>query len=155
MFERILVPLDGSAFAESALSLARDLAQQLGSELIVITVVKPAHLELGDDASHEDLVERVRQTAFQQQTAYLNNKVHELQTQGLAIRGQVLDASDIAAAILNVASVEAVDLIVMTTHGRSGMSRWALGSVTERVLRQAICPVLAVRDNQENQGLLQ
>ena len=64
---------------------------------------------------------------------------------GLALRTKVKDG-DAAGVIIDTAVAENVDLIVMSTHGRSGLSRWVLGSVTEKVLRQAPCPVLVIRD---------
>ena len=133
MFNRILVPLDGSLLSERAIEPALLLGRQAGSEVIFARVpiaegLLPAVSDRSRQAAHSYL-ESIRQANAQPD---------------LTIRTLVANG-DAAGAILDTASAEQADLIVMSTHGYSGISRWVLGSVTEKVLRSAPCPVLAIR----------
>ena len=154
MFKHILVPLDGSPFAESAIPYACQLAQQFESELILVKVVEPIHLDLTGDAYDAALIEELRESAVRQASDYLDGKSGELRGQGYQVRRKVVHAHDIASTLLDVANNEEIDVIVISTHGRSGFSRWALGSVTERVLRHAPCPVLTIREDTSFEHIL-
>ncbi len=140
MLKKILVPLDGSNLAECALDTACRLAEGAGGELFLLRVTQadPAPLDFGQMplSSPED---------WQSATvAYL-----EALAQRLAHPGLVLDVlaaeGDPASLIVETAVTAGVDLIVMSTHGYSGLTRWLMGSVTEKVLQQAPCPVLVMR----------
>lgn len=144
MFEKILVPLDGSDLAEYALNHACSLQPR---ELILLRVPAPQPVPLDSLAGYswipsEDTTQRARDESAD----YLNAVARRLRLT-CPVR-PIVHGGDEASAILDAAAHEDVDLIVMSTHGYSGFSRWILGSITERVLRAAPCPVLAVRDTQ-------
>jgi nucleotide-binding universal stress UspA family protein len=137
MFNTILVPLDGSALSERALSPALMLGQQPDTAIIL------ARVPAGEDAQTMADGHRPDQSRTEAQV-YLDTLRLSHQPPGLNLRTRLMHG-DAASAIVDTASAEGVDLIVMSTHGYSGLTRWLLGSVTEKVLRTAPCPVLAVR----------
>lgn len=137
MFARILVPLDGSVLAEAVLPRVTELATLHGAEVVLLRVAL-AHVLPGADP----IVAQVR--AVEEAEAYLAGVEERLQACGITVHGAVRYGHS-AEEILDHAQVGGVDLIAMSTHGRSGIRRWMLGSVAERVLRAATVPVLLLR----------
>lgn len=137
MYERILVPLDGSDRAELALPFAEELAAKLGSEIILLCVSDSAEAE--DYAKHEIYLEQITEITKRAAEKLLTNP-----EQVVSIRSAITIGLP-AQEIVDYAEQVAVSLIVMATHGRTGVSRWALGSVTEKVMRAGTRPVLLVR----------
>ncbi|HWQ13325.1 MAG TPA: universal stress protein [Roseiflexaceae bacterium] len=127
-YRTMLVPLDGSGFAELALAEARLLAAATGAELVLVAVVGE-----GEDAT--------------QAAAYLDEVATRLRADHLAVRTRVLAGSP-AERLLEAADEEHADLIVMATHGRGGWRRLWLGSVASKVVEGATAPVLLVRAQQ-------
>ncbi len=148
MYKKILVPLDGSTLAESALSHVRAIATGCSVPavdlLYVVTSVLPAFY-----ASHT-IDETVYIKAEVEHEAwakgYLDKVVKQLQKDGVAAKGVVVKGNP-SENILNYAEKNGIDLIVMSTHGRSGPARWALGSVADRVVRLSAVPVMVVRSS--------
>ena len=143
MYKRILVPLDGSPLAEAALDHARQLALCHNSEIVLLrvvispyTIVAPDLVLAGQGVDQELLQQEAEQ--------YLQTQANKLAAQGIAIH-LVACQGPVAEAILDHARSLAVDVIVMSTHGRGGVSRWVYGSVADRVLQAAPCPVLLIR----------
>ena len=135
--ETILVPLDGSSLAESAVWPAADLAKQVGARLLLLRVAEPSTLP-------GDLTEKpVRLVG--EATAYLSSIGRTLFLSGVKGIDTTVRTGRPAASIAEVARSAAVDLIVMTTHGRSGLGRMLLGSVAQSVLRGTRTPVLLLR----------
>lgn len=154
MFQKILVPLDGSELAEQALSPAVALSQVKNGELILLSVPVLKQMMMREQAGYGLLwPEDSLRHSHQELTAYLQRLEQEYAHASLSLRTEVRDG-DAAGVILDTAMAENVDLIVMSTHGRSGFSRWVLGSVTEKVLRQAPCPVLVIRDKRQLSHIL-
>lgn len=147
MFKKILVPLDGSGLAERALEPAMALAhQQTESEVILLTVPVYKDIFISSSAGFDLLLPDQSLDQFRQDAeAYLDEVGSVWKHSDTKLKTMIVDG-DIASVIVDTAEEEAVDLIVMTTHGYSGFSRWLLGSVTERVLRGAPCPVLVIRE---------
>jgi nucleotide-binding universal stress UspA family protein len=142
---RILVPLDGSELAERALPSAVDLARRAGAAIVLIrSVTWPQEFVSSfanlDPIGGAGLVEHRQGHA----RAYLAEVGERLTRQGLAVAAS-LRSEPAAEAILACAAEERADLIVMGTHGRGGLGRWAFGSVADRVLRSAAVPVLLAR----------
>ncbi len=135
MLQRILVPLDGSTRAEYALTVAAHLARTTGGTLILLQVyqVMPSEFVLSDYAT-----EAASATAYLAQVAAW----HELV--GITVERVTL-AGDVARTILDTVLEYQADTIVLCSHGRSGPTRWALGSVAEKVARHAPIPVLVLR----------
>lgn len=149
MIHKILVPLDGSQLAEQALPYARSLAQKYEAELILLMVIPPLSLPVLADPYGGVLYKYPTEEEMNQhkQTAqtYLSDLQKSLRQQNIVTHIQVLEDASIADGIVGVASEEAVDVIVKTTHGRSGLSRWVYGSVATKVLQEAPCPIFLVR----------
>jgi len=129
MIESLLVPLDGSEVGERALPYARALAQATGARVLLVRVVweDPAQGDARSDAQ-----------------AYLQQVAEELGRSGVIPQVEILEG-DAAEAISLEARRRGADLIVMTTHGRTGVGRWLYGSVAEGVLARARSPVMLVR----------
>ncbi|MEA3336215.1 MAG: universal stress protein [Chloroflexota bacterium] len=143
MYRRILVTLDGSDRAELALTHATRMAAQFDSELVLLRVVVSPYSIAAPDmvlASYDSDHEALRAHAGE----YLDRIVTRLAEEGYRVRS-VTSEGPVAEVILDHAEALDVDLIVMSTHGRGGVSRWVYGSVADRVLQGASCPVLLVR----------
>ena len=146
MFEKILVPLDGSELSEQALPLALDLAEAVQGEVILLRGVIPVHLATPVMAEEYDWqwpVNSMEETRREVQQ-YLRKVQTTHQRPGITTRPLTIEG-EAASVIVDTAVSEDVDLIVMSSHGWSGRSRWSLGGITERVLHTAYCPVLVVR----------
>jgi universal stress protein A len=148
-FHRILAPTDFSAPARAALIYAAALAEKFASELIVLHVVQDLAIFLPDAVT----VTPVALPPAEEMTAAVREGITRfIQNSNLAgrtIREEVREGTP-HAEIVEFAREAGVDLIVMGTHGRSGLSHMLLGSVTEKVVRTAPCPVLTVREHQKN-----
>jgi len=149
-FKRILVPLDGSSLAERALPLATTMARKFDSQIFLLRVldisamtVPTWHLE-----SPPNWVVESRKHAHEEVENYLKARQNELREQGFEVHS-VLRGTSPAEDILEIATAKDIDLIVMSTHGRGGLARWALGSVADKVMRHSHCPVLLVRQTEE------
>jgi len=150
-FKRILVPLDGSSLSERALPAARALAQKFESHVILLRVLDIPTPTAPTSRPEVTIgwVREARQHAHQEAQSYLEAIQRDLCDAGIDTRVLLRDRSP-AEDILDVAGDEDVDLIVMSTHGRSGLGRWAFGSVAEKVARHSPCPVLLVRQESES-----
>jgi len=133
VYSKILVPLDGSEIAESILPHVKDMAVAHGAEVILLRVL-PATGVLPSAAEREAMEAR----------NYLSAVEKRLQQQGVNARFTIRHGED-AEEITDYAEVNDVDLIAMSTHGRSGVGRWIFGSVAEKVLRGTNKPILLVR----------
>lgn len=135
--KRILVALDGSALAEAILPEVRELAKVLGAEVTLLRVAL-THVFPGVDPTEEQV--RVVQEA----EGYVEAVAKELRGEGVAARA-VVRYGHAAAEITDHVAANRMDLVAMSTHGRSGLSRLVMGSVAEEVVRKAGVPVLLMR----------
>jgi nucleotide-binding universal stress UspA family protein len=146
-----LVPLDGSPLAEAALAPAAHLVAALAAPahgaLHLAQVVKPFSTTV-----EEGFVSELNEEARQRASAYLATVAQRLQAtesaKALSITSQILLEADVASALLTLAEHDGeggCDLITISTHGRGGLERWVMGSVTERLLNAAQLPMLIVR----------
>lgn len=141
MFHRIVVPTDFSDCAREAWEMAKRLGAAVGAELIVCHIV-PEPLRYGQGVYAGDPADDVARAWVK---AALDDLVEQARAGGLEARACLrrgLPYQEIVA----LARDERADLIVIGAHGRAGMSRMLLGSVTDRVVRLAPCPVLTVRE---------
>lgn len=144
-YQRILVPLDGSPFAAQALDSATELAERTGATLLLLTVLPPLQtLSFAEAGLRPYWSEAARIAAADSATLALTTTAVRLESQGLAVRTLLRHGSP-AAEIVHCATDEAADLIVLATHGRSGLPRLWLGSVALGVVRSATQPVLTMR----------
>jgi len=140
---KILVPTDFSGAAVTAWTTARGLARRLGAELLLVHVFAPPPLYSEGPFTGE----RVRQV-YAAGRAWVDKTLEEwaaaARADGLAVRVEVREGSP-HREILALAAEERADMIVLGTHGRGGLERALLGSVADRVIRLAPCPVVSVR----------
>jgi len=138
----IIVALDGSPLAERALPVAETLSTRINGQLVLVRAVPYLSRPEGDATYGTLAVARAAATVEAQR--YLDGLAARLVGRGVAATA-IVPEEDEAAGILAVACRAGVDLIVMATHGRSGLGRWVYGSVAEEVLAGAPVPVLLVR----------
>ena len=142
MYEKILVPLDGSALAELAIRHAQAIARGTRSEILLMQAVNfplPVVPEAVLIPDAKWLTEAKKEAA-----GYLEGIAAPLREEGMRVR-TLLDERPPADAILHVAAREEVDLIVMSTHGRGGLTRMLMGSVAESVFRATSRTVMLVK----------
>ncbi len=137
MFERIVVPLDGSELAGAVLAQVRRILFHKDAEVLLVRAVSVPPSVEADAVELTSILEA-------QAAKYLEGIAGDLSSQGVRVR-TVTRQGFAADVILDVAAEEKASLIAMSTHGRSGFSRWTFGSVAEKVLRASRVPVLAVR----------
>jgi len=145
MFDRILVPLDGSSRAERVLVHVGKILRRRDVEVLLLSVVSPARLK-GRVHQHISSVERSRAES------HLREVAARLQGEGVRARWLLAEGTP-AEAILEAAIRESCTLVAIATHGRSGVARWILGSVAERIVRASGVPVLLVRSFREGAEL--
>lgn len=145
-FPVILVPLDGSTFAEWALPTAERLAHMHGSLLLLahVTPLLTWAFSARDGFATPEMYDELLAAEDRDAHTYLAHIAAELAARGihvqvLAVRG------DPAATLIDVARQTPADLVVMSTHGRTGLERFALGSVADRLVREGTAPVLLLR----------
>jgi len=145
MFKTILVPLDGSSRAEAALPVARRIAQNTGATLVLVQAVSFLSEYWPTMATTApSLTQAVVEADLEQATAYLNTIATAPEMAGVVVK-TAAHFGPPAPTILTVASSYNCDLIVMCSHGSTGMIHWLMGSVAEKVARSASLPVLVVR----------
>jgi nucleotide-binding universal stress UspA family protein len=154
MYEKVLVPLDGSELAECVLPHLESIAKGCGVKNVVfLRAVEPVHLPVGilsdgGEVFTEQDAARARNQADQANKESAKNYLDQVASQtkydGVTNHTEIV-IGKAADSIAEYATRNAVDLIIIATHGRSGIGRWAWGSVADRVLRSACVPVLMVR----------
>jgi len=149
----VLVPLDGSELAEKALPTVTNLAACLKLEAVLVHVLIRFYFGSPDAllpmfGANIPTQQELWTQASSEAKQYLSEKVEQLRVAGLPHVSSVLiegSAEGAAAAIIDLAKKTSENLVAMSTHGRSGIGRWMLGSVTERVVRHSTDPVLVIR----------
>ena len=142
MYRKILVPLDGSKVAEGALPHAKALAYSVGAELILLTVGSNPALDFA--FSDPGIAQSAAKEEEERSKKYITGVEEELKAAGFKT-STLLRVGSVAEVILGVADELQVDVIAMSTHGRTGPARWLLGSVAERVVHNSKVPVLLIR----------
>lgn len=126
MYERMLVPLDGSELAEQVMPYVEELARKLNSEVILITVCLPgAPLERA-------------------LTEYIERRAERIQSLGIKTRSACIEGEP-AASIIDFAVKNDVSLIIISSHGRTGIGHWPLGSIASKVVQRSHIPVFLIR----------
>ncbi len=129
MYKKILVPLDGSELAEQALPYVEHLARKLNSEVIFITVCLPG-----------DPLERAL-------TEYIEKRADKIKLLGIRTRSLCIEGEP-AASIIDFAEKNDISLIIISTHGRTGISHWPLGNIANKIVQKSHIPVFLVRSSQ-------
>jgi nucleotide-binding universal stress UspA family protein len=141
---RIIVPLDGSELAEAVLPTVVELAKALKLKVVLLQSYRVNAIMYGYENVLPDLNEFNRELK-KEAIAYLDSWVEQLNRGGLADVVPIVSEEEAAGIIIKLAKGARSSLIAMCTHGRSGVRRWVLGSVTEKVVRHAGSPVLVIR----------
>jgi len=150
MYERILVPLDGSDVAEAIIPDVEDLVLKMAPatrvEVVLLQVVSTITFNVLTDDIRAQVPYTENEMNFitQKVKEYLEKVAAPMKEKNIEVTTMV-SAGHAAEEIIKAASETNADLIAMSTHGRSGLSLWALGSITDKVLRESIIPVLTIR----------
>jgi len=142
MYKKILVPLDGSELAKTALDQAEKLAKTFDAEIILFQVVPFMPIYGSPELVTPLIVDEKQKEAAEK---YLGNLAEEIKKKGFRVTATVQTGQQVAVEIIDFAKESAADLIVMNTHGRSGITRWVLGSVALKILTRAETPILLIR----------
>lgn len=140
MYQKILVPLDGSEFSECILEHVKAVATGCRvPQVVLLRVIEPWDPQIYGvpDSARYDSQKKAQAAAED----YLAKTADSLSQEGVAAETAVIQGKP-AEGILDYAAKNQVDLIAMSTHGRSGISRWTFGSVADRVIRQSTVPLL-------------
>lgn len=145
MFKHILVPVDGSSTGQLAVEKAIGLAQKFGNRVSAIFVIDPYPFTgVGTDFAYSQ-AEYLSAATAEANTVIKTAKA-QFEAAGVAVETEVVEAHAVWRGVVQAAQSRQVDLIVMGSHGRSGLEKLVLGSVTQAVLSHTKCPVLVVRD---------
>lgn len=150
MYTKIMVPLDGSELAECVLPHVEAITTGCKiTNVVFVRVVNPVQLPAsvparGEFGFNEKERQKLEEQRKQNAEAYLKNMTQSTRFEGAVLSYEVLEGK-VADTLAHWAEQNGVDLIVIASHGRSGVSRWVMGSVADRVLRSACVPVLMIR----------
>ncbi|MGE8547686.1 universal stress protein [Alcaligenes sp. WGS1538] len=148
MFKKILIPTDGSVLSSQAANKGVTFARQIGAEIVALHVTQPFAATVGFDgmaAAYAITDEDYDKTAKEQSKKYLQQILDRAETAGVKATGKSVSNFNVADGIVQAAEQEGCDLIFIGSHGRSGLSRLLLGSVTIKVLNIAKNTVLVYR----------
>ncbi len=146
VFQRILVPLDGSSASEAILPVVIALAQLMRATVMLLRVIEPVAIaDLSPHRYATRVLDRVLGDMRADAEQYLRQLAGQLATEGVSVHTQVVIGASPAQAILDEAHLRAADLIAMTTRGHGGLTRLVLGSTADKVVRAAPIPVLLLR----------
>lgn len=143
LVNRILLPFDGSELSKQALPVAEELAAKLKVPIVLFQMVQIIYPYAAADTAFIDYT-KLTKDEEERVRAEMAALEKELKGKGLDTSNVVTTGTDAASEIIEVGKKVGADLVVMSTHGRSGLSRWVFGSVAEKVLRQGEAPLLLV-----------
>jgi nucleotide-binding universal stress UspA family protein len=146
MYKKILVPLDGSEFSECSLGHLKAIASGCSvPETVLLRVIEPFSAQAVSALAMAggDVLRTAELESQAEARDYLTKTRNSLMKEGLAVETVIVDGRP-AEEILDYAKNNQVDLIVMSTHGKTGISRWYFGSAAEKVLQHSAVPVLMI-----------
>lgn len=152
MFKKILIPTDGSPLSAQAANAGITFARSIGASVVALNVTQPFAATIGFDgmaAAYAITDEDYEKAANEQADKYLANIVDRAQTAGVPAEMRAVSNFNVADGIVQAAEENKCDLIFIGSHGRSGLSRLLLGSVTAKVLSLATVGVLVYRVKEE------
>ena len=146
MYQHIMVPLDGSELAECVLPHVRTIVE--GCNVVKVTlvrVIEPFHIRGGIEVRiPPEERQKLEEHSIDHAREYLEKIAESLREEGVAAQSEVLHG-DVVDKLIEYANTNGVDLIIISTHGRSGIGRWVWGSVTDRILRASCVPITMIR----------
>jgi nucleotide-binding universal stress UspA family protein len=148
MFKRILVPLDGSEMAERAIPVAARIARASGGTIVFVRVVFPP-VEFGTYSVEQEHLIDLKPSAFERRLAEAESYLLNVANTHADVLADIATETDIvtgatAPEIISTARLEEIDLIVMCSHGETGLKRWVFGSVAQEAVRHSPAPVLVL-----------
>lgn len=144
MFQRIVVPLDESALAERAIPVAGRIARASGGSILLLRVVALPADDLWESGDRRATFAEVAEAEYSRAEIYLQEIAHSESLKGIKVDTEVVSRSP-ARRILEVSRANKADLIVLSSHGYTGIRRWVMGSVARQVVRHSTIPVLLLR----------
>jgi len=152
MFKKVLIPTDGSALAAQSANAGISFARSVGAEVVALYVGQPFAATIGFDgmaAAYAITDEDYEKASSEQAKKYLKAVVDRAETAGVKVSSESVTNFNVADGIVDASTKHNCDLIFMGSHGRSGLSRLLLGSVTAKVLSLAHVAVLVYRVKEE------
>lgn len=144
MYKKIVAPLDGSELSECSLAHVKAVAKGCqATDVILLNVEEPSDRYAGYIEMSQETLRKLQQESHAQNVRYLAQKATQLKKNGLNAQTVILEGRP-ADEILNYVNQNKADLIIMSTHGSSGLTRWAFGSVADKVIRHSPVPVLVI-----------
>lgn len=143
-YKKIVVPLDGSGWADRAIPHAARIAKNNDAEIILLNIYHSQLAQYQDTlalAKQGNLVDQERESIKR----HLISVRNDLRSQGITVRGHIIDGREPAYNIIKYVKAEGADLVVMSTHGRTGLARFVFGSVAQKVMQGLNVPVMLVR----------
>ncbi len=145
MYKKIMVPLDGSELAECVLPHVDAFIEGFNtSDIIFVRVVEPERSYAGEYAISPDLSAKREAEEKSSAQDYLEKIVNRIKHEGKQLHGEVL-LGRVSESLTKYSAENDIDLILIATHGHSGVTRWVRGSVADKILRSANVPILMVR----------
>jgi nucleotide-binding universal stress UspA family protein len=144
MYKKILVPLDGSPLAEAVLPHAEAIARLEDAEIILLRV--PVLVSAEFLAGDPTVAQMIQEGEEAESVRYVNQKMDELKKARFRVSA-VTQQGPVPDTILAVAEKTGADMIAMSTHGRTGIQRWLMGSVADRIVHHAHIPVMLIHPN--------
>ena len=142
IFKNILVPYDGTSFSNRAFQKALDIAKKDGSKIIIFTVIEGEYSAIRGFSKISPQVIKKQQGAAKKYIYKLESAAKNLD---VPISAKIKQGTSIVKEIINFAKSKKTDLIVIGSHGRTGLNKLILGSVTNGVAQQATCSVMVVK----------
>ena len=145
LLTKALLPLDGSKVGEAALPYVEELAMRLKTEVTLLQIVQPKYVAVGAEPWDYSPYRAEWVTAMEQSArAYLAGIEQRLKAKGIVVSSKI-ESGGAAERIIEVAEQIDADVIAMSTHGRSGLARWALGSIADKLIHSGNIPLILVR----------
>lgn len=147
-YKKIIVPIDGSGWSERAIPHAVDIAHNNNAELILLHVFKPPASEYVGElalAGQTDSLMATREEMKQKLQALRG----QIRSEHVEVRVQFIEGTGVAGIICGYINDENADLVVMSSHGRTGVTRWLFGSVAHKVMQDVNVPVMIIRPDQD------
>jgi len=145
MYKKILVPLDGSSLAECVIPHIEAIAKPSHSQVELISIVVPVEIPTrGKIALSDDDLKQIDNEVKKEMHKYLDEIAERLKRSGVNANPVILTGKP-AESLIEYATNNSVDLLIMATHGRSGITKWFWGSIAEKVLRAITVPILLIK----------
>ena len=147
MYRKVLIPLDGSKLAEAVLPYAEELASKLKAEITLLQVLPVSYHVYAALETTTQIPYTLKEMEPLKKSAqdYLDKTSKQITDKGIAINKKIIISNAIADEIVGYVDKERIDLIIMASHGRTGIGRWVLGSVTDKVVRASKKPIAIIR----------